>query len=136
MRTARAKVMAQQRKWTKLSLGARKQLVQCPCGGGEQTPHHMWMECPIAQPILHAALSRPNTPDWNAVPITDRLTTVLSPSKLVDLEGLRKFKLSLIIDWVAAIKTLEGAMGVTKKAFEQEFRERFLEEQVPEQCQN
>ena len=93
--------------------------------GGVNRPHTtmMWMECPIAQPILHAALSRPNTPDWNAVPVTDRLTTVLSPSKLVDLEGLRKFKLSLIIDWVAAIKTLEGALGVTKKAFEQEFRE-------------
>ena len=32
LRTARAKVMAQQRKWTKLGLGTRKQLVQCQRG--------------------------------------------------------------------------------------------------------
>jgi len=135
-RTARAKVMSQQRKWTKLSLHARKQMVRCPCGAMEQNPHHVWFECPLARPILNSALSRPNAPDWNIVPVHDRLIATLSPEKLVDLEALRSFKLSLIQSFVQGIQSLEATLGVSKQVFEQEHKQKLLAEQVPEGCEN
>ena len=85
---------------------------------------------------VNNALSRPNAPDWNIVPVHDKLTAALSPEKLVDLEALRPFKLSLIQSFVQGIQSLEAALGVSKEVFEQEHKRKLLAEQVPAGCEN
>ena len=136
LRTSRAKVFKQRKGWTKLSKGGRDSLSMCPCGEGMQTPGHMWAQCPIAMPVLKAALDLPGPTavTWNALPVRHRLNMAFAPHQLVGDAQLLHFKRNVISKVLAAMEPLEAAVGQSTGQFAQKFEEAILKEQVPHEC--
>ena len=101
-----------------------------------QTPGHMRAQCPIAMPVLKAALDLPGPTavTWNALPVWHRLDMALAPHQLVGDAQLLHFKRNVVSKVPAAMEPLEAAVGQSTGQFAQKFKEAILKEQVPHEC--
>ena len=107
------------------------QMLQCPCGNGEQDAFHVWHECSHSHCAMEAACESierawpqaAQLPGWSGASVRDRVQRALSLGHWDDQQQLKCAMVKAVLD---AMRKHNDFLQESNRGFKQQIRHRSI----------